>query len=405
MGKRPAKGATKSRSSTALSAERFAHPFFVPEPPAQREPFQGNTRLADWSKQNLGPIPPIARKGIMDLSEVIGDAGVQEIQDLGEIRFHALGDSGVGNAHEAEQISNEAATDYKPAAGGLNPAFLFHLGDVIYGNDKANHYGERFYSPYKRYPGKIIAIPGNHDGEVRAPADDPSLSAFLANFCVPIGTESVPAQALATGVYRKTMAQPGACWMLDAPFLRIVALYSNRIENFGYLEGKTKAGALDSSQIDWLRTTLSNIKKDNNKKALIVATHHPPYSSSGHNGSFETLNTIDKAFDDTGVTPDAFLSAHAHNYQRYTRKMKGKQVPYIVVGTGGMPVQRVVPATGQPGATPDVTYDAAVASLGYLYVTVSSKQIKFDFWQLGGDHNTAFDPFIVDLTDGTLKGG
>jgi hypothetical protein len=403
MAKRPAKTATKPKNSTALSAERFAHPFFVPEPPAQRQAFQGVTRLADWSKQNLGPIPPMARKGIMDLSQVIGADGVKEIQDLGEIRFHALGDSGVGSAHEAQQVGDEAGTDYKPDAGALNPAFLFHLGDVIYGNDKANHYGERFYSPYKRYPGKIIAIPGNHDGEVRSPADDPSLSAFLANFCVPLGSEAVPPQASATGVYRKTMAQPGACWMLEAPFLRIVGLYSNRIENFGYLEGKTKNGQLDSSQIDWLGTTLSNIAKDKNKKALIIATHHPPYSSSGHNGSYETLGTIDKACSDAGVTPDAFLSAHAHNYQRYTRKMGGKQVPYIVVGTGGMPVQPVQPATGQP-TTNNVSYDAAVASLGYLYVTVSSKQMKFEFWQLGSQHNTAFDPFIVDLTDGTIKG-
>ena len=97
--------------------------------------------MTDWSKQQLGPIPAVARGGRMDLSEVIGAAGVKEIEDLGEIRFHALGDSGVGQAHESQLVSDELATDYEAGGGGLNPAFLFHLGDVIYGPGKEQHYG------------------------------------------------------------------------------------------------------------------------------------------------------------------------------------------------------------------------------------------------------------------------
>jgi len=129
--------------------------------------------MTDWSKLQLGPVPPVVLGGRMDLTEIIGAAGVTEIEGVGEIRFHALGDSGVGMAHEAELVSDEMATDYKVGAGGLNPAFLFHLGDIIYGPDKQAHYGDRFYRPYGHYPGKIIAIPGNHDGEVRAAVDGP----------------------------------------------------------------------------------------------------------------------------------------------------------------------------------------------------------------------------------------
>src|SRR5260370_37678826 len=134
--------AQKHLASTSYSAARYAHPFFLPAPHAQRQPTQGLTRMTDWSKKQLGPIPAIARDGRMDLSELIGADGVKEIQDLGEIRFHALGDSGVGQAHEAELIGDEMATDYKAGAGGLNPAFLFHLGAVIYGPDKDHHYGD-----------------------------------------------------------------------------------------------------------------------------------------------------------------------------------------------------------------------------------------------------------------------
>lgn len=393
--KQPA--ASKAHAASKQHAvKRFAHPFFVPAAPAQRQPIQGVTRMVDWSKQQLGPVPAVTGDGSLRLADVIGAEGVKEIVDVGEIRFHALGDSGVGNAHEAEQIGDEMATDYKVGAGGLNPAFLFHLGDVLYGPDKQSHYVDRFYSPYRHYPGKILAIPGNHDGEVKSKTDSPSLSAFRANFCTK--TAAVPAVAANSGIYRETMTQPGVYWLVDAPFVRIIGLYSNLLENPGYLEGKNADGSGDSSQLDWLAATLSATARAQEKKALIIATHHPPYSQSGHSGSVEMSQSIDAVCARTGVTPDAFLSGHAHNYQRYTRRIAGRQVPYIVVGTGGMPPQPVGPATGQPAdASNQVTYDGAVSSLGYLFVTVSARQLKTEFWQLGSQHTTPYDPVVVDL--------
>jgi Calcineurin-like phosphoesterase len=387
-------------TSTSFSKERFAHPFFVPAPPADRQPVNGLKRMTDWSKLHLGPLPPLARGGKMVLSEIIGAAGAKEIQALGEIRFHALGDTGVGTAHEAQQVADEMATDFKPSAGGLNPAFLFHLGDVIYGNDKENHYGERFYSPYKRYPGKILAIPGNHDGEVKAPADDPSLSAFRANFCA--ANAAVPPQASGSGIYRETMTQPGVYWFLDAPFVQIIGLYSNLLESPGHIQATT-GGKNDTSQLDWLAKTLASIGKAKQKKALVIATHHPPYSQSGHAGSPEMTQSIDDVCTAAGVWPDLFLSAHAHNYQRYTRRIGGKQIVYIVVGTGGMPHQAVKAATGQPAdASHQVTYDAAISAYGYLFVTASAKQITVQFWQLGDQHNEPFDPLTIDLATHTV---
>jgi calcineurin-like phosphoesterase family protein len=386
-------GPAANHTSTLYSKARYAHPFFLPAPPEDRQPFHGLTRMSDWIKQQLGPIPPITHGGTFNLADVIGAAGVREIEDLGEIRFHALGDSGVDTAQEAQQIADEMATDFIAGAGGLNPAFLFHLGDVIYGNDKANHYGERFYIPYRHYPGKIVAIPGNHDGEVKSPVDNPSLSAFVANFCA--ATASVPTQASGSGVYRETMTEPGVYWFFDAPFIQIIGLYSNCLENPGYLEGITN-GKSDTSQLDWLGQTLSAIAKAKQKKALVFATHHPPYSQSGHSGSTEMSQSIDAICTKTGVYPDLFFSGHSHNYQRYTRRMGGKQVPYIIAGTGGMPPQPVIPATGQP-VDPTVTYDAALSSLGYLFVTASAKRITVEFWPLANPPTTPFDPLTIDL--------
>jgi hypothetical protein len=389
-------------TSTMYSAARYAHPFFLPVAHAARQAINGQTRMTDWSKQQLGPVPPAIHNGRMDLADIIGKQGVQEIVELGEIRFHALGDSGVGHALEAEQVSDEMATDYKAGAGALNPAFLFHLGDVIYGPDKESHYGERYYRPYRHYPGKIIAIPGNHDGEAKSAADTPSLKAFLANFCA--DHAAVPVQASGSGIFRETMMQPGVYWMLDAPFVRVVGLYSNLLENPGYLQGKTKVGKADQSQLDWLDATLKAIAKMKEKKALVIATHHPPYSQSGHSGSTEMSQSIDDICKKAGIFPDAFLSAHAHSYQRYTRRIGGKQVVYIVAGTGGMPPQPVPPATGQPtDSSHQTTYDAAVSSLGYLFVTASAHQLKMEFWQLGGQHTSAFDVVTVDLSTHMIK--
>ena len=391
---------TKPLVSTQYSKRRYAHPFYLPAPHSARQPINGQTRMTDWSKTQLGPVPPVRNNANMTLDELIGADGVKEIEQAGEIRFHALGDSGVGQAQEAENISDEMSTDYKAGVGGLNPAALLHLGDVIYGPDKGAHYADRFYRPYRHYPGKIIAIPGNHDGEERSPADSPSLKDFQANFCAK--TAAVPPQAAQSGIYRETMTQPGVYWMLDGPFVQIIGLYSNRLENPGYLEGIAN-GKSDSSQIDWLTKTLATISKAREKKLLVIATHHPPYSQSGHSGSTEMSQTIDDACTKAGVTPDLFLSGHAHNYQRYTRRFGGKQVPYIVVGTGGMPPQPVATATGQPvGGNAELTYDTAVSSYGYLFITVSASQLKTEFWQYGQQHTRAFDTVTVDPRTHTM---
>lgn len=390
-------GHNNPQTSTEYSKHRYAHPFFLPTSHDKRQPINGQTRMTDWSKKQLGPIPAVKGDGTLKLEDVIGKQGVKEIEDVGEIRFHALGDSGVGQAQEAEAIADEMATDFNPGSGGMNPAFLLHLGDVIYGPDKEAHYVDRFYRPYRHYPGKILGIAGNHDGEERSAADSPSLKDFLTNFCA--ASAAVPPQAASSGIYRETMIQPGVFWMMDAPFVRIVGLYSNRLENPGYLNGSKKNGAGDNSQIAWLGNTLKQIAEAKEKKSLVIATHHPPYSAAGHSGSTEMNQTIDEVCTKSGVTPDLFLSGHAHNYQRYTRHLNGREVPYIVAGTGGMPPQKVPSATGQPvGATGDLTYDSALASYGYLFVSASSKKITIEFWPNGDGHTKAYDAVEVDLS-------
>ena len=45
------------------SATRFVHPSLVPAAPALQSPRPVGSRLTDWSKQHLGPLPPVQGDG------------------------------------------------------------------------------------------------------------------------------------------------------------------------------------------------------------------------------------------------------------------------------------------------------------------------------------------------------
>ena len=112
------------------------------------------------------------------------------------------------------------------------------------------------------------------------------------------------------------------------------------------------------------------------------------------------LAQIDQACGAAGVTYDAILSGHAHNYQRYTRRRTfggvAKEVPFIVAGAGGHAVQSVKDAYGQPDG--DHTYDSGLGDYSYLLVTVSPTQLKIQVWQVSTSAgNQPFDTVTVDL--------
>ncbi len=383
---------------------RFAHPFFTSTPPEQRAEQPGvGRRMTDWIVKQLGPIPKPSRDPKMSLDGIIGAAGVKEIEALGTIRFHAVGDTGRASGDNATQdaVAADMATDYHPDAGGMNPAFFLHLGDVIYGPEKDAHYRTEFYKPYKEYPGKIVAIAGNHDGETFPTTDPKPLEAFLANFCA--ATAAVPPIASGVGIFRQTMTEPGVYWLLDAPFVQIIGLYSNIVDGPGYLTG---AGG-DTAQTDWLARALAAVatsREGGDRKALIVAVHHPAFSNGGHAGSPEVLAALDAAADAAGVMPDAVFSGHSHNYQRHTRRIsfRGRpmEIPFVVAGCGGHQGAAVGQAYGQ--VTGDHSFDKSLHGYGYLLVTVTPQRLKVDMWQVPSSTNEPFDTVSVDLATNRL---
>jgi hypothetical protein len=385
------------KAATQPEPLRYVHNF-VGVPPAKRAPLPGThaTSFTEYSQSKLGPIPKPLRKPLMTLEEIIGSDGAREIAAAGSIRFHSVGDTGrQKGGNEEEEVAMQMASDFQPHGGGNNPAFFLHLGDVIYGHSKDLEYRDQFYQPYKNYPGKILAIAGNHDGETYPKTDKIPVGAFLNNFCAPKAV--VPPIAGDVGIYRQTMTEPGVYWLLDAPFVQIVGLYSNVADGPGFLEGKGG----DTQQTTWLAKTLTDLaaQRKANRKGLIVTVHHPPYSNGGHADSPKVLEALDAACNQAGIMPDAVLSGHAHNYQRHTRRIsfKGKamQIPFLVAGCGGHNDLPVKAATGQ--VIGDRTYDKSLRGYGYLMVTVSPATLKIEMWQVPSQGKAAFDTVTVDL--------
>ena len=387
---------------------RYAFPFYSPLPPAHRPPNPAGNSGAAFAKNSLGPFPPKPKgNSSMALADIIGAPGVKDIEAAGSLRFHSVGDTGLLSGNAQQDVADAMGQDFDIKKSATNPAFFFHLGDVIYGHSKDVSYRDEFYRPYTKYPAKIIAVPGNHDGETFAGTDPKPLGAFLVNFCA--ATAAVAPQASAAGVFRETMTQPGVYWMLDAPFVQIIGLYSNIAEGPGDLEG---AGG-DQQQISWLNSTLKTIaasRKGGGRKALVIGVHHPPFSQGGHSGSPVMLQQIDDACKAVGIGPDALIAGHSHTYQRYTRNVsiagKAAEVPYIVAGCGGHNDQTVGVASGQTSG--DHTFVKSARGYGYLDIVADAQHLQIDFHLvLGpagvpGPGKKSFDSVRVNLATGKL---
>jgi len=247
----------------------------------------------------------------------------QHAEDKKVLVFHGVGDSGGIHGEETQTAVAEAMESQMATGEAADaPSFAYHLGDVIYFNGQSEFYTSQFYDPYKYYPGPIFAIPGNHDGDTLTRRNDPpdeetTLYGFMQNFCAPYARH--------IDAYRSTMTQPYVYWVLDAPLLTIIGLYSN-------VEGTLDArGTFE--QHKWLQDQLAAAPKD---RFLAVAVHHPPYSlDKSHGGSPDIAFALDHAMEAARVVPHIVLSGHVHNYQRYTRRYKGRQIPHIIDGRGG----------------------------------------------------------------------
>jgi hypothetical protein len=322
----------------------------------------------------------------------------------GQIVFHALGDTGSTRGPESQSLVTDKMSNDFTDTDKERPTFLFHLGDVVYSFGEAKYYYDQFYEPYRDYPAPVIAIAGNHDGMVPPETSAVTLAAFLENFCAK-EFEVVPE---AGGLSRTAQIQPGVFYTLEAPYVRILALYSNALEDPGVIADDH----IGDSQLTYLSTALNRIKSEEFKGAVIIAHHHPAYTAgSKHGWSSKMVSQIDAICKKSGVWPHAVLSAHAHNYQRFTRLHGDTQIPYIICGNGGHGLTRLTRRGSTPLRTPqqlDVSGHADKVVLenyddqdyGYLRVLVTPTQLRIEYHPAsdGQDAKTPDDSVTVDLS-------
>ena len=381
-----------TQKSSTNEVLRFAHPFYTNTPVEKRAVINGvGIRMTDYISTQLEPIPEPVREPVMTLSEIIGDIGVAEIKQAGALRFHCVGDTGIESGNTEQMVADVMSADYDISNPAASPAFFFHLGDVNYYDNTDKGYHAQFYQPYKTYPGKIIAIPGNHDGELfkydgSSVGQKVTLGAFQENFCQ--AKTGVPPAA--GTIYREMISQPAVYWHLITPYADIIALYSNVAENPGYIS----APSIGSKQKDWLTQTLksiNNARASGERKALLIATHHPPLSSGSHSSSTDMLIDIDDSCTQAGIMPDAFLSAHAHNLQCYSRYVnfngKDVKIPYIVCGGGGRTIQQVPIANGtrvqdKTKIQSYHTFNKSAFSYGYMDITATLTELTIIIYEI-----------------------
>lgn len=287
------------------------------------------------------------------------------IEDPGDgVSFFVIGDHG---GVKAAGPQNAVSYAMQKAVDGVS--FVYSVGDIVYFFGERWDYPHQFYEAYAHLELSMVAIPGNHDWEIKGEhTERKPLDGFMENFCDT--KPSIPPTDPELEFGRHTQTQPYCDWTLELDAVTIIGIFSNVVPG----------GHLEPSQTEWLTAELAAAATD---RPLIVALHHPPYSvDSMHGGSELMGELLDKAFDESGRTPDMVLSGHVHDYQRFTRMRDGKKITYIVIGNSGYHNLHLFAkgTTAGEEVGDGVTFEAGVANeYGFLKLTVSKGEISGEF--------------------------
>jgi hypothetical protein len=316
--------------------------------------------------ETFKPLPPPTGK--LPFHATPADLG---FKDASPLTFFVLGDSGgIVDAEPQNNVSNAM----QAAAPGAGPAFVYHVGDIIYFNGDEADYPSQFYEPYAHLNVPIIGIPGNHDGDNSDDLNVPSLSAFMTNLCATAPT--LPAGA--EEYNRDTETQPNCYWTFTSQAVTIIGCYTN----------VPSGGVVESDQAAWLQSELRTAPAD---VPLIVTLHHPPYSVDAFHGGSKNMGTLlDNAFTGSGRTPDLVITGHIHDYQRFTRTMPGTSttLPYVVIGNGGYHNLHNFASGANPG---EQLGDGVVfefgddSNWGFLTLTVDGTKITGSYTSVAKD--------------------
>lgn len=355
------------------------------------------------SGHTRGPVPSPLKYPRMSLSDICGSRPAGYVSNAAgvSIAFDVVGDSGAPTEQKLNTFELQVTDLMARDAQTQPPAFLFHVGDVVYFYGEENYYYSQFYEPFRAYPAPIFAIPGNHDG-ITYNASMVSLDSFQKAFCA-----TSPARWIgAGGILRSAMTQPGVYFTLDAPLVSIIGLYSNCGESFGYL---------DAPQLLFLYQELVRLKalRRSGLPAVILAIHHFPRWFPTQKPKDPTSAAIDATCQKAGFWPDAVICGHAHLYQRVVRQDAtiGKDLPYVMAGAGGY---GIAPAeeVGKPYMAQIAASGARLSRVlnesGYVRALVTNPasgdaSLRFEYHSVKQTSDEPDDICTVNLQTGKLE--
>jgi len=411
-----AKAASANVTRASVAQSVGTRVFADPTPADPTRPFKPDNDddvrnspfVANIAQHGVPEVVPTPRGGVyplMNLADVLDKGAVAAIKATGQIVLHMVGDTGAPASVKLkgeDSVADLMTQDLLGSPKAARPAFLFHLGDVVYYYGEEEYYYDQFYKPFKDYAAPIFAIPGNHDG-ITYRQDMVSLEGFIAAFC-----DAAPSHwSGAGGIGRSTMTQPAVYFTLDAPFLSIIGLYSNCAETNGFLDDQQKLFLFKELQ------RLKALRDGGEFRAVLLAVHHPPVSFSPQKPSSVRMgNDIDTACKQANLWPDAVLSGHAHLYQRITRTLgsgdAAVQIPYLISGAGGYDANLKQELDKTEFAQLDLSDPGAklhcvLAKYGFLRVTVTvgtkSQPPTLRFEYLSPDINGGQKPADVCVVD------
>ncbi len=353
-----------------------------------------------------GPVPAPREYPVMDLASVAGPnpPGYANSAGIESLAFDIIGDSGAPSQSKLKGYESKVADLLTSDAAASPPAFMYHVGDVVYFYGERAYYYSQFYDPFRSYPAPIFAIPGNHDGVIYEPSQV-SLADFQSAFCA-----LTPGRwAGAAGILRSTMTQPGVYFTLNHPLVSIIGLYSNCGESLGWL---------DEQQLTFLYQELVRLKaaRRNGLPAVIMAIHHFPRWFPGQSKPDPNSKAIDAVYAKAGFWPDAVVCGHAHLYQRTVRQNAGpngkQDIPYVMSGAGGYgitPSEEVGKAYMQKiGAQGNGNcLGCVVNESGYVRATITNPKgshptLRFEYRSVKPKSSGPDDSCTVNLISGRL---
>lgn len=276
--------------------------------------------------------------------------------------FHVLGDSGGVQDAEYQGWVADAMVNQLDPTSPTSPQFCYHVGDVVYFTGMHDDYYAQFYEPYAHYTPPILAIPGNHDGEVDDPTAQTSLDGWVDYFM-----QATPdVDPISKDCPRVGLNLPNVYWTLITPYATFIGLYTNVPEG----------GSIDSVQQQWVTNEFATAPTD---RALIFALHHPIYSFDVyHSGSSKMADVLENAIRDTGRVPNLVLSGHVHDYQRIEKTIAPDgPTPFIVTGNGGYHNLHAIHSTNGTVAadTGAVLKYGQPKAWGFMTLTIDAKTI------------------------------